>query len=54
MPFSSFRPTYRGRILNDVPSLNTARICQIGFMIADKQEGSFRLEIAWIESRDSL
>lgn len=50
IPFDEFVPTYRGRTLSDVPPLNTAKICQIGFMIADKQEGRFRLEIDWVRA----
>jgi monofunctional biosynthetic peptidoglycan transglycosylase len=50
IPLSSFVPTFRGRTLRDVPPLNTAKISQIGFMIADKQEGRFRLEIAWVRA----
>ncbi|MEJ2721776.1 MAG: CIA30 family protein [bacterium] len=48
IPFDEFVPTYRGRTLNDVPPLNAGKICQIGFMVADKQEGCFRLEIKWV------
>lgn len=45
LPFSDFLPTFRGRILSDVPPLDPSRIAQIGFLIAEKQEGEFRLEI---------
>jgi hypothetical protein len=50
LPFDAFLPTYRGRTLRDVPPLNTAAIYQLGFMIADKQEGRFRLEIDWVRA----
>lgn len=50
IPFSSFEATFRGRTLDDVPALNTAEICQLGFMIADKQEGPFRFEIEWVRA----
>lgn len=50
IPFSSFVPTFRGRLLADQPPLDTATICQIGLMIADKQDGPFRLEIEWIRA----
>jgi len=49
MPFSDFRPSFRGRTVPDAPPLNTANICQLGFLISDKQEGEFRLEIERIE-----
>lgn len=45
LPFASFLPTYRGRILQDVKPIVAAEIRQIGFLIADKVEGPFRLLI---------
>ncbi len=48
LPFKPFVPTFRGRIVTDAPALNSDQIRQIGFLIADKQEGAFRLEIDWI------
>jgi monofunctional biosynthetic peptidoglycan transglycosylase len=50
VPFSEFVPTFRGRVLTDAPPLAPDQIRQIGFLIADKQEGSFRLEIDWIQA----
>ena len=50
VPFAAFVPVYRGRTLADVPALNPAEIQQIGFLIADKQQGLFRLEIDWIKA----
>jgi NADH dehydrogenase [ubiquinone] 1 alpha subcomplex assembly factor 1 len=50
IPFSSFVPTFRGHTPVNAPPLNTAVICQLGFMIADKQEGPFRIEIAWVRA----
>jgi monofunctional biosynthetic peptidoglycan transglycosylase len=44
-PFSGFSPTYRGRTLTDYKPLDPAGIQQIGFLIADKIAGPFRLEI---------
>jgi monofunctional biosynthetic peptidoglycan transglycosylase len=51
IPFASFLPTYRGRTPRDAPPLDISKIRQIGFMIAGKQEGRFRLEIAWVRAR---
>jgi monofunctional biosynthetic peptidoglycan transglycosylase len=48
VPFRDCLPTFRGRHLRDVPALDPAQIQQIGLMIADKQQGPFRLEIDWI------
>ena len=48
LPFSEFVPTYRGRILNGLPSLDSKEIRWFGIMISDKQVGEFHLEIDWI------
>jgi monofunctional biosynthetic peptidoglycan transglycosylase len=50
IPFDSFVPTFRGRILKDEPPLNTRTICQLGLMIADKQAGRFSLDIEWVKA----
>jgi monofunctional biosynthetic peptidoglycan transglycosylase len=48
--FSDFVPTFRGRVLTDVPPLNPAKVNSVGFLISDKQAGPFRLEIGWIKA----
>lgn len=48
LPFSAFRPSFRGRDVPNAPALRPGSIRQIGLMIADGQEGAFRLEIASI------
>ena len=48
IPFASMQPTFRGRVLRDRPPLDAARIQSFGILIADKQEGPFRIEIDWI------
>jgi len=50
LAFSDFVPTFRGRVLTDVPPLNPARVNSVGFLISDKQAGPFRLEIGWIKA----
>lgn len=45
IPFHAFVPTFRGRRVPDAPVLDSARIRQIGFLIGDKREGAFRLEV---------
>jgi len=45
LPLHSFVPTYRGRTPDDVPPLDPSKIQRFGFLISDKQEGKFRLEI---------
>ena len=49
LPFESFTATYRGRELPDYPPIDAEKIRVLGFLIADKQAGPFRLEIDWIK-----
>ena len=44
-----FIPTFRGRTLQNVAQLSKTHIRQIGFLISDKQSGSFNLKIEWIK-----
>lgn len=48
LPFSEFHPYFRGMPVMDVPPLDLSNIRQYGFLISDKQEGEFRLEITAI------
>ena len=50
LAFESFVPTFHGRIVPDAPKLAPGKIRQIGFLISDKQEGDFHLEIEWIKA----
>ena len=50
LPFTGFSANFRGRPVPDAPVLRPEQIRQIGFLLADKQPGLFRLEIAWIKS----
>jgi len=45
LPFASFLPTFRGRILTDVEPLDPADIKQLGFLLADKRAGAFKLTV---------
>ncbi|MBN1476814.1 CIA30 family protein [Candidatus Sumerlaeota bacterium] len=49
LPFSEFRPEFRGRALPHVPALDTGVIQSIGFIISEGQEGPFLLEVDRIE-----
>lgn len=49
LPFSDFKPTFRGRTLSNKPPLTSENIRQIGILIADKQSGSFSLDVDWIK-----
>jgi hypothetical protein len=48
--FADFEPTFRGRTLLDVPSLDPARVQQVGFLLADKRPGPFTLEIDFVRT----
>ena len=48
LPFREFVPTYRGRIVTGMPSLDPKDIRSFGLMISEKQVGDFRLEVSWI------
>lgn len=48
LPFASFEPTFRGYRPPNASPLDLSEIGQFGIMLTDKQDGPFRLEIAWI------
>jgi monofunctional biosynthetic peptidoglycan transglycosylase len=50
IPFDVFQASWRGMRVPDAPRLDPGAIRQIGFLIADKQEGEFRLEVQRIEA----
>lgn len=50
LPFGLFIPTYRGRVPSNVGPLNAAEIMQVGFMVADKSAGPFKLTVAEIKA----
>ena len=50
LAFKDFVPTFRGRVLTDVPPLNPANIASVGFLISDQQAGPFRLEMNWVKA----
>jgi len=49
IPFSEFKPTFRGRFVPDEPVLESKNIRQAGILIADEQWGEFELDIQWIK-----
>jgi NADH dehydrogenase [ubiquinone] 1 alpha subcomplex assembly factor 1 len=49
-PFAAFEPVFKGRRVEEAPRLDPGKVRQIGFLIAHKQEGTFRLEIESIEA----
>jgi len=48
--FEAFQAVYRGRILVDVGPPDPGMIRQLGFLISQKQEGPFQLDVDWIEA----
>lgn len=48
LPIAEFEPVFRGEVVADAPELMPERVKQIGFLLADKQPGTFRLETDWI------
>lgn len=47
-----FQLTYRGRLLEQQPTISFKDIKQLGFMIAGKQAGKFRFEVEKIEFKN--
>lgn len=52
LDFSDFEPVFRGRRVIDAGRVVPSKIRQLGFMVADKTPGSFRLEIGAIHFLD--
>ena len=52
LPLSAFRATWFGRTLSDAPEIDAENIRSLGFMIADKKAGPFKLEVDWIRAAD--
>lgn len=50
LPFADFRATSFGKELPDAPPLDPRRIRSFGFLISDKQDGPFALEVGWIKA----
>lgn len=48
LPVADFEPVFRGKVVADAPELKPNEVKQIGFLLADKQPGNFRLETDWI------
>jgi monofunctional biosynthetic peptidoglycan transglycosylase len=50
IPFTRFQPTWRGYRPRGAGPLDPSRIQQITFLIGDKIEAPFQLEIAWVKA----
>lgn len=53
VPFRSLRPYRRGEPVPDARPFDPSRLRAIGFLIADKQDGPFRLEVQWIRAQQN-
>ncbi len=49
LPLAAFVPVFRGRTVRSAGPVVPAQITQVGFMLADKNPGRFKLEIRAIE-----
>lgn len=45
LPFARLRPMRRGQPRPDAPPFEAASICELGFLIGDKQAGDFKLHV---------
>lgn len=50
LPFEAFQPVFRGRLVRNAEPLDLKSVKTFGVLIADRQAGEFRLEIAWIKA----
>lgn len=50
LPFTAFLPTHHGIRLTTVAALDPSNITSFGLFIADRQEGPFQLDVAWIKA----
>jgi monofunctional biosynthetic peptidoglycan transglycosylase len=50
IPFTDFIPTYHGRRLSNDKRMTPGLIKKLGFLISERQDGAFRLEIDWIKA----
>ena len=49
LPFEAFVPTHHGVSLTTVAPMDRHHITSFGLFIADRQEGPFQLDLAWIK-----
>lgn len=50
VPFDELVPYRRGTQVPEAPPFDPAQVRALGILIADKQDGPFRLEVAWIRA----
>lgn len=50
VPFEAFTPTMFGQTLRNPPAFDTSKVSSFGFMIYDKNDGAFTLEVDWVKA----
>ncbi len=50
LAFEDFVPTFRGRVLANLPPLTAEKIVSVGVLIGDQRAGPFQLEISWVKA----
>lgn len=50
IPFRSLTPYHRGTRAPNAPPFDPSATYSLGFLIADKQDGAFGLEVTWIRA----
>lgn len=50
LPLESFTPTIFGQSLPTAPTLDPSKVSSLGFMIYDKKDGAFSLEVDWVKA----
>lgn len=50
VPFAELTPYRRGTKMPNAPPFDPSQVRTLGFLIADEQDGPFRLEVAWVRT----
>lgn len=50
LPLEAFKATFFGRQLDSPPVLDPEKVSSVGFMIYDKKDGEFNLEVDWVKA----
>lgn len=53
VPLEKFVATSFGRVVRNAAPVNAQQVNSIGFLLGDKKEGPFRLDVDWIKSETS-
>ena len=49
IPFTDLKATSFGRVVEKGKPLNPSTVEAVGFLLADKKAGPFKLDVAWIK-----